>query len=156
VAFSPDGKTLAAGGGKCSFKEHGEVKVWDLATLKERTFFREDAGSVVSVAFSPDGKTLAAGVYAYSVNKLNPDAAVVGVGDGDIRLWDVDTGRERVCLRENVRFVRAVAFSPDGKTLAAVHAVGHENQVGLWDLASGRVRARLKGGHFGGFSAVAF
>jgi RNA polymerase sigma factor (sigma-70 family) len=162
VAFSPDGKTLAAGGGVGGVKEHGEVKVWDLATLEERTFFRGDTGRVTSVAFSPDGKTLAAGMHDYSVIRPGPDDAspdgktlAPGAGDGAIRLWDVDTGRERARLRENVYSARAVAFSPDGKTLAAVHTVGRYNQVTLWDLAFGRVRARLLGST-GTVSAVVF
>jgi WD40 repeat protein len=149
VAFSPDGKALASAGGvqpaafksfesykevpKELLKEIGEVKVWDLATGKERTFYRGDTGRVFSVAFSPDGKTLAAGVR-----------------DGAIRLWDVATGKERACLRGDAQ-VNAVAFSPDGKTLAS----GQRDKVTLWDLASGRVRARLQG-HAGAVTSVAF
>jgi WD40 repeat protein len=157
VAFSPDGKTLAGAGGahpasldtnqywdfkdipKKYFdaKEFGDVRVWDLATLKERTFYRGDTGEVKSVAFSPDSKTLAAGVR-----------------DGAIRLWDVSTGKESACLKENAHGVRAVAFSPDGKTLASVQ-FAPDDPVKLWDLASGRVRARLKEGA-GWVCAVAF
>src|SRR5262249_48030263 len=116
-------------------KEFGEVKVWDLATRKERTLFHGDTGRVRSVAFSPDGKTLAAGVR-----------------DGTIRLWDVATGKELASLREKAHAVRAVAFSADGKTLAAVDEERPEG-VKLWDLASERVRARLQG-HAGHVSAV--
>jgi RNA polymerase sigma factor (sigma-70 family) len=150
VAFCPDGKALASAGGfqpaadipiqdfkaiptHPESKEFGEAKVWDLATGKARAFHRGDTGRVMSVAFSPDGETLAAGLR-----------------DGAIRLWDVATGSERVCLRENGQ-VRAVAFSPDGKTLASARG----DQVELWDLATGRMRARLQG-HAAWVRAVAF
>jgi WD40 repeat protein len=58
VAFSPDGRTLAAGCG--DWEGPGEVRLYDaakgiaMATLKH-------TGEVLTVAFSPDGKRLAAG-----------------------------------------------------------------------------------------------
>src|SRR5579884_129638 len=73
VAFSPDGKTLVAGGGAWE-GEAGEdsIKLWDVPTSKERAALKGRPGTVNSVSFSPDGKTLAAGCW-----------------DAMIRLWDV-------------------------------------------------------------------
>jgi WD40 repeat protein len=163
LAFSPDGKALASAGGltpgaeviywsfadipKGNLKEFGEVRVWDLATKRARTLFRGDTGKVRAVAFSPDGKTLACGVR-----------------DGAVRLWDVAGGKERACLRERgTCSAESVAFSPDGKALAVACGApdvvaaqkGEGDRVLLWDVASGRVRARLQG-HAGNVCAVAF
>jgi RNA polymerase sigma factor (sigma-70 family) len=150
VAFSPDGKFLASAGGDYprlgpvrsleevptdNYKEFGQVKVWDLATKEPRTFFRSDAGRIMSVVFSPDGKTLAAAGR-----------------NGEVRLWDVTTGKERACFHEDNCCVNSVAFSPDGKTLASG---SNDGTVKLWDLASGRVESRLKG-HTARVKAVAF
>ena len=78
VAFSPDGKTLAAGYGVRG--RGGGVVLWDVATRKR---LLEDPlpvkeGYVNSVAFSPDGKTLAAG-YGIRVGNIS----------GGVVLWDV-------------------------------------------------------------------
>ena len=66
MAFSPDGRTLAAG------TNDGAVQLWD--TANRNWFASLSAGSnnpVYSVAFSPDGRTLAA-----------------GTNDGKVLLWD--------------------------------------------------------------------
>jgi RNA polymerase sigma factor (sigma-70 family) len=168
VAFSPDGKLLASGGGasaahtdrtvRLTFTdipkdpdwsvEQVELKVWDLAKGQERTFARGDVGRVTCVAFSPDGKTLAAGVRR-AVAEVRKDGSF-WIRHGSVRLWDVDSGKERFVLQDNDGGVDAVAFSPDGKTLAAVQtrrAAGGQglqsNVVKLWDFPSGRLRPRL-------------
>ena len=109
VAFAPDGKTLAAGGGRT-------VELWDVDTKTKIASF--EVGTIndilSSVAFAPDGKTLA-----------------VGVQNGEVTLWDVDTKTKIANLEHgNYRHI-SVAFAPDGKTLAT----GIENgEVTLWDV----------------------
>jgi WD40 repeat protein len=56
--------------------------------------------AVHCVVFSPDGKTLAS-----------------SDDDGVITLWDVATRKVRTSMRLPAKFVRALAYSPDGKTL---------------------------------------
>jgi WD40 repeat protein len=107
IAFSPDGKTLAASG--------LELKLWDVTTGVElRTLGSNTLAS--TIAFSPDGKTLAS-----------------GTGEGKVDWWDVTTGVKLRVLELNESHVNSVAFSPDGKTLAASGG----SQIKLWDAMTG-------------------
>jgi len=67
VAFSPDGKTLAAGYLNSPTTRNGGVVLWDVPggkRLVEKALPVAE-GAVTSVGFSPDGETLAAG-FAYA------------------------------------------------------------------------------------------
>jgi WD40 repeat protein len=79
------------------------------------------------VVFSADGKTLVTG------GGFNDRA-------GEIRLWDVATGTERVCLKRLPTVVAALALTPDGRTLASGSPGG---AVSLWDVSTGRQRQRI-------------
>ncbi|HEX5706165.1 MAG TPA: hypothetical protein VFX96_02645, partial [Pyrinomonadaceae bacterium] len=48
VAFSPDGKLIASGGGD------RKIKLWDASARAEVRTFTGHAGKVLGVAFSPD------------------------------------------------------------------------------------------------------
>ncbi|MGO9468315.1 MAG: AAA family ATPase, partial [Isosphaeraceae bacterium] len=122
VAFSPDGKTLAAGFDRV-------VVLWDVAArnrLYERPLLVEE-GWVNSVAFSPDGKTLAAGFDRF-----------LGNDGGGVVLWDA-AARKRVVdkpLPVEEGKVQSVVFSPDGKTIAAGFDGPHWGGVVLWDAVA--------------------
>ena len=131
VAYSPDGKTLASA---CA--DH-TIKLWDVATGKERTILGGLTGE--SVAFSPDGKTLASASCGYSKQA------------GEIKLWDVATGAERATLKGHKDVVCSVAYSPDGKTLASGSV---DKTIKLWDVATGKEQATLKGHTSGVYSVV--
>jgi WD40 repeat protein len=123
VAFTMDGKTLASGGGERT------VILWDVATGTQRVMLSGHTGHVRSVAFTKDGKTLASA--GGSDDFARPD--------GTVRLWDVAAGRELAVLKHDHE-VFCVAFSPDGKILAAASSSG----VILWDLPKRKRLATLK------------
>jgi WD40 repeat protein len=120
VAFSPDGKILASGGG--GILENGIVKIWNLETGVERTLPQEPFG-YGSLLFSPDGKTLAAGTR-----------------EGAIILWETATWNKRLVLESGPGY-SVFAFAPDGKTLASV---GPDDRLFLWDPATGQCQQTLK------------
>jgi WD40 repeat protein len=136
VAWSPDGKTLAA-----LSSINGVVKLWDVAARKERSTLRNDLGDSYSLAFTPDGETLLLAQYKHDA-KAGPT--------GGIALWDVATGRRQGQLQQTPpRGVSRLVLSPDGQTIAAVEiskedAKGtYRNVVTLWDRASGKPRAGI-------------
>jgi RNA polymerase sigma factor (sigma-70 family) len=130
-AFSPDGKLLATAGdlkvgpldktlrATAGDSTDGWLHVWDVATGKLVSRLRE--GGVTQVAFSPDGKTLVVGTQPG------------GQESHRYRLWDLETGRERLGLGQLDRPTSALAFSPDGKILFACE----EFIVSTWDTTTG-------------------
>jgi sugar lactone lactonase YvrE len=130
VAFSPDGRTLAA---SCV---NGTIILWDASEGSEIRTLQGHLYFASSVAFSPDGRTLATGSY-----------------DGTIKLWDVVDGREMRTLQGHSDDISCVAFSPDGRILAS--GSQDNNTVWLWDAASGS-EIQILQGHYMGVSSVAF
>jgi WD40 repeat protein/mono/diheme cytochrome c family protein len=130
VAYSPDGKALASGGGDKI------IRLWDVATGKQVATLDGHGSEVGSLAYSPDGKALAA-----------------GSGDGTIKLWDTGTTKETATLKGHTGRVCSVAFSPDGKTLASASV--DEAVIKLWDVAAGKGKFSLKG-HTGDVIVVTF
>jgi WD40 repeat protein len=132
VAFSPDGKRLAAGGWD------RKVWVWVVKTGERSPEFGGHAQPITAVAFSPDGRLLAAGSGNYQA--------------GAVKVWDAVTGREVVTPEGVSDHVFGLAFSPDGRRLAVA---GFGKAVKIWELAAGRWGLTLEG-HDGRVRGVAF
>jgi len=185
VKFSPDGNLLASatadiptGEGNPSTRyvgpsiSLGELKLWDLETMKERASLAGHGRGILALAFSPDGKLLASGgtdqalkIWDVSTQKqiasltnftgpifslaFAPEGKLLATAGGyphhisaEIRFWEVPDFREVHLLREDVPLAFSIAFSPDGSTLVTA---GKNQMVRLLDLASGQTSATFKG-----------
>ena len=138
VAFSPDGRFLAAGLGNSPDTGHGEfvARVWDVASGDERVTCSGHEQAVMSATFSPDGKTLATSSM-----------------DATIRLWDPLTGRSTAVFRGHTNGIISAAFAPDGLTLASASL---DRTLKIWDTAPERDRDTLFRGSQLGISSLAF
>jgi WD40 repeat protein len=95
MAFSPDGKRLAAAAGPW-------LRLWDTTTGKEVTtaWKPHDGGPVYALAFAPDGKMLA-------------------TGSRDVHLWELDSIKKQPALKWSPGgWMMMLAFR-DNKVIAA-------------------------------------
>jgi WD40 repeat protein/serine/threonine protein kinase len=134
LAFGPDSRRLA------STSSDGTVRIWDVTTDKVLQTIRGDQlGGPHWVAFSPDCKQVAAS----------------GILSAGVRTWDVTTSKHvrNVLGRGNALTpLWAMAYSPDGKKMAAAHVLG---DIAIIDLAENKEVRTLRG-HTGSVWAVAY
>ena len=127
-AFSPDGRSIASGGGD------GILRIWDFDTGQLRLTLSNDRGGINSVAFSPDGSKVALG------------------GVGPVRLFDASSGKELDTLGDNSSGSATLAFSLEGRHIAAA---SWDGSIRIWDLSTDLEVARLRG-HLGQILALAW
>ncbi len=152
LAFGPDGQTLATASARA-------VILWDLsdgthparlATLTD--FTPSNVDYVNAVAFSPDGHTLV------TASDNSATLLVPATSDRTAILWDLSDRAHPARLASLIGHtdsVFAVAFSPDGRTLATA---GADHTAILWDVSDRAHPARLATltGHTDSVFAVAF
>jgi len=108
IAISHDGKLIATG------TKQGSILLWDAETGKEVKTWTAHTGGVQQVSFSLDDRRLAS----------------VCREDSTVKVWNIPTGAELVTLVPQ-QDVHDVAFSPDGRTLAALSV----DAIILWETA---------------------
>jgi WD40 repeat protein/transcriptional regulator with XRE-family HTH domain len=155
VAFHPDGKLVASG------DEAGQIVLWDIRSSERRTTLHRHAGGSASIAFNPEGTLLASGSdqgivelwevegahNRYDIKVLEGHAnwvsmvafaprgllASVGYG-GQVKLWDVRSGKLLRTIQGFSRLITALSFSPDGRLLVQ----GDDNgMLRVWEVSSG-------------------
>ncbi len=146
VAFSPDGTRLFTAG-----YPSGIVQIWDLASRREVRRFETPPGyrgSAEYALLTPDWKTLYVPVEKRSVKPLERDGKRRQRVEeaGEIRVWDVASGKEQAPLRPAAGSAPIYAkLSPDGRLLVGIERSGYETSESrpedvtvVWDLAARR------------------
>jgi len=130
VAVSSNGEWVAVSDGLES-----RLALWSTRThAKAGETALEGLSEIYTLCFSPDGATLAAAHL-----------------DGEITVGNVHELSRRIVLRPGGAFCRALAFSPDGRWLAAEDGL----VVQVWGTENWKLRATLKG-HWARVTALAF
>lgn len=170
IAFSPDGKTLVSGDSdgevqmwniptaklRATFRgpqkvtdavsavstdgiitlaneQHGHIRLWKFSTNTTEPILRDinsdsRLGNWVFMGLSQDATRLA--------TTSSPEYTI-----HPIQIWDANTGEPLFSLEKHTLPVEALAFSPDGKTLASGDT---GNRIRLWNMDTGTSRATLK------------
>ncbi len=159
LAFFPAGDRAASSG------LDGTVRVWDVASGRVIRTFSAHKDEVFAVAVAPDASFIASAGYdgrvvihgidgrtsralegfpGWSVDvAVSPDSRSVAAWafDGGVRIWEVESGRlAHTLTRDPDRWGMALAWSPDGRRLAAGRAT-----ITFWDVESGERNIELAG-----------
>lgn len=130
VAFSPNGKMLAAGSSQNATETTeytSELRIYDLETSQVKQQVIEHGEGIISLAFSPNGSWIAVATGL---------GTSVGGRSGRVKLFDVQTGQVIWAVLAHSDFVTSVAFSPDGATIASG---SWDNTIKLWSITSGQL-----------------
>jgi len=148
VAFSPNGKRIVSAGSDTT------IRIWDADTGKELKTLSGHKMIVCNALFTPNGERIVSGAYDGKVKvwdsvtgnqlmnlfghkeshieslAISPDGTRIVSGSfAETKLWDVATGTELMMISAD-HAVYALAFSPDGKTIAGA---GDDKDIFLWE-----------------------
>jgi WD40 repeat protein len=132
AAISPDGQTVALGG--CTSPDRPEntalVRLCDVASGEERVVWQRQRPhcNVTALCFAPGG-LLAVGYHEDAIPSID--------------LLDLRAGKSRATLNGHRGFIFALAFAPDGATLASGSC---DRTVKLWNVATGQEKKSLSPG----------
>jgi WD40 repeat protein len=159
VALSPDAATVVTG---CW---SDGLRFWDRETGKEQRVlpklqivvlnYGADGLVIVGVeddrlhlydAMGKDKGTIGKAHNAKSCLALSPDGKLLAVGNEEIRVYDLASGKEKVKLAGHGRVCQSLAFGPDGKTLLSAGEeppittgeLRYQFSLKLWDLSTGK------------------
>jgi len=152
IHFSPDGKMLALSAlvktpdpaprkdgtlGAMYQGINSEIRIYDAGTLALVRTLTYPAAEIRGFAWSPDSRIIAAGYSVDAGDNLDNDP---------IRLWDAATGQVTGLLTSKLRMdwgdAEAMAFSPDGKSLA-VGKFSMGSFIQIWDVPNRKLTSRL-------------
>lgn len=121
LAVSMDGKKMLSGGSDQT------IRLWETAS-RRFSMLQNKGGAVVAVALSPDGR-LAATAAARLFDEAN-----------QVDLWDADSGKFLGALRGMKYPIQCLAFSHDGRKIAAC---AEDGVVLIWTLEREKPVVRL-------------
>jgi WD40 repeat protein len=159
LAFSPDGKTLAAGGAGNPDTPDCTVRLWDVATGRPGHVLRH-GDEVRDLAFSPDGKLLLTGGWERTarlwdvagghllrearwadavarVAFVDERTFVTATEAGTVQFWDVATAKPGAVVLKGQGKLLGLGCHPGGPCVAIIRDGG---RVRLWDLTQRRLR----------------
>ena len=116
LAFSPDGKLLATGGGEPS--RSGELILWNVETKAiARQLVDAHSDTVFGIDFSRDGKHLAS-----------------GAADKFVKQFEVETGKLVRSYEGHTHHVLGVTWKGDGSRISSA---GADNAIKVWNVETG-------------------
>ncbi|HET6161408.1 MAG TPA: protein kinase [Dongiaceae bacterium] len=158
LAFSPDGRWLAAG------DDAGSVELWKLGAQQPPMMLSGHQQQVWALAFSPDGRRVLSGDRGGAVRIWNTETGALEgsidrhasaiwsisvspdgtrfatASESGVQLWDMKThALQNQSFHDTTRITRA-AWSPDGRHLAIASA---DARVRLWDVKADRMEREI-------------
>jgi WD40 repeat protein len=124
LAFSPDGKLLAAAGDRAT----DLVPIWEVSSGRIVHELPGHPGGARRVVFRADGRQLACGTGSIPIGK--------------VMLWNLATGKCDHVLEDDGRAFEQLAYSPDSKWIAGAN---WSFRVNIWDAHSGKKLNAMEG-----------